>query len=120
MLWLSRLNADTGYLGGIAVPMILIGAGQGAALGPLTAAGIAGVESRDAGAASGVVNVAHQLGGSLGLGLLITAAADAASADAAHRFAHQVAVALTVGTGLLALAFALAMALMVRQRQVAR
>jgi hypothetical protein len=72
MLWLSRLSSDTGYLTGVALPVILIGAGQGATLSPLTAAGIAGVAGEDAGAASGLVNVAHQLGGSLGLGILVT------------------------------------------------
>ncbi|MGZ5146973.1 MAG: hypothetical protein ACXWCP_25830, partial [Burkholderiales bacterium] len=33
-----------------------------ATLSPLTASGIAGVSAEDAGAASGLVNVAHQLG----------------------------------------------------------
>ena len=42
--------------------MVLIGAGQGLAFAPLTAAGIAGVDAADAGAASGLVNTAHQLG----------------------------------------------------------
>jgi predicted MFS family arabinose efflux permease len=81
MVWLGRLSADTPYLTGIALPMILIGAGQGGALGPLTAAGIAGVAPEDAGAAGGVTNVAHQLGGSLGLGILVAvyAAADSAT-----------------------------------------
>jgi hypothetical protein len=50
MAWLNRLSADTPYLTGIALPMILIGAGQGATLSPLTAAGIAGVAPEDAGA----------------------------------------------------------------------
>jgi EmrB/QacA subfamily drug resistance transporter len=115
MFWLSRLSADTAYLTGVALPMILIGAGQGASLGPLTAAGIAGVEPRDAGAASGLVNVAHQLGGSLGLGVLVTvfAAAGASDLDAAGLFAHRVAAALTVGAGLLALALVLVIALIV-------
>src|SRR3954467_6688909 len=62
MAWLSRLDADTPYLPGIALPMMLIGAGQGGSLGPPTAGGIAGVTSRDAGAAGGVTNVAHQIG----------------------------------------------------------
>jgi predicted MFS family arabinose efflux permease len=53
MAWLSRLAFSTPYLTGIALPMVLIGAGQGATLSPLTAAGIAGVASEDAGAASG-------------------------------------------------------------------
>ncbi|MGY2746829.1 MFS transporter [Arthrobacter sp. UYCu723] len=81
MFWLSRLNADTPYLTGVALPMILIGMGQGAALGPLTSSGIVRVGPRDAGAASGVVNAAHQLGGTLGI--LVAVAAPAGSASTA-------------------------------------
>jgi hypothetical protein len=65
MAWLGRLSADTSYLTGVAAPMILIGVGQGGVPGPLTAAGIAGVDPEDAGAASGITNVAHQIGGPL-------------------------------------------------------
>jgi predicted MFS family arabinose efflux permease len=74
MAWLGRVSADTPYLAGIALPMVLIGIGQGGTLTPLTVSGIAGAAAEDAGAASGLVNVAHQLGGSLGLGVLVTAA----------------------------------------------
>ena len=42
--------------------MVLIGAGQGLAFAPLTSFGIAGVPAEDAGAATGLVNTAHQLG----------------------------------------------------------
>ncbi|MFZ1925577.1 MAG: hypothetical protein WAU42_05475 [Solirubrobacteraceae bacterium] len=54
MAWLGRLSASTPYLTGIALPMMLIGAGQGGALAPLTSAGIVGVAPEDAGAAGGV------------------------------------------------------------------
>jgi hypothetical protein len=111
MLWLSRLSSGIAYLTGVALPMILIGAGQGATLSPLTAAGIAGVAGEDAGAASGLVNVAHQLGGSLGLGILVTV-----FAAAGDSLAHRVSTALTVGTGMLALALVLVVALIVRPR----
>jgi hypothetical protein len=84
LAWLGRLSGDTAYLTGIALPMILVGAGQGAVLGPLTAAGLAGVGGDDAGAASGITNVAHQLGGSLGLGILVAIFA-AAHGDLADR-----------------------------------
>jgi len=47
-------------------PMVLIGAGQGLAFAPLTTFGIAAVRGEDAGAASGLVNTAHQLGMALG------------------------------------------------------
>lgn len=42
--------------------MLLVGIGQGAAFGPLTAAGVAGAPREHAGAAAGLVNVAHQRG----------------------------------------------------------
>ena len=64
--------------------MALLGIGIGAALVPLTTAGIAGVAADDAGAASGLVNVAQQLGGSLGLGILITVFAAASGSRAAQ------------------------------------
>jgi drug/metabolite transporter (DMT)-like permease len=59
--------------------------------------------------ASGLVNVAHQLGGSLGLGILVTV-----FAAAGDGLAHRVSTALTVGTGMLALALVLVVALIVR------
>jgi EmrB/QacA subfamily drug resistance transporter len=116
MLWLSRLSAETSYLIGVALPMLLIGAGQGATLSPLTTAGIAGVAAEDAGAASGLVNVAHQLGGSFGLGVLVVvfALAGSATLDARASLAHGVAVALTGGSAMLVLALVLVLAMIVR------
>jgi predicted MFS family arabinose efflux permease len=116
MAWLSRLSADSSYVTGIALPMIAIGAGQGGALGPLTASGIAGVAPEDAGAASGLVNVAHQLGGSLGLGILVTVFAAAGSTTLGGRalFAHRVGASLTAGTAMLALALVVVITLIVR------
>jgi hypothetical protein len=121
MFWLSRLTADVSYLTGIALPMVLIGAGQGASLSPLTAAGIARVAPADAGAASGLTNVAHQIGGSLGLGILVTvfAAATTDGLDARTLLAHQVGVALTAGTAMLALALVIVLALIVRPGRTA-
>jgi predicted MFS family arabinose efflux permease len=121
MAWLSRLSADSAYLTGVALPMLLIGAGQGAALSPLTAAGIAGVDRRDAGAASGVVNVAHQLGGSVGLSVLVTvfAAAGSTGLDERHLLADRIGTALTAGSGMLAVALVLVLALVVRTRPTA-
>jgi EmrB/QacA subfamily drug resistance transporter len=121
MAWLSRLSAGSPYLTGIALPMVLIGAGQGATLSPLTAAGIAGVAPEDAGAASGLVNVAHQLGGSLGLGILVTvfAAVGPGRLDAPHLLAHRVASSLTAGTAMLALALVLVLTLIVRAPRTA-
>jgi EmrB/QacA subfamily drug resistance transporter len=106
MTWLSRLGIDTPFFPGIAVPLVLMGIGMGAALAPLTAAGIAGVDARDAGAASGLVNAAHQLGGSLGLSVLVTVFAAAGGAANRHQLTDGVAAALTGSAVLLTLALA--------------
>jgi len=118
MAWLSRLSADTPYLTGIALPMVVLGLGAGAAFTPLTASGVADVEPEDAGAASGLVNVAHQLGGSLGLGVLVTVFASASpdGLDASAALAHRIASSLTVGATMLALALAVVVALVRRPR----
>ena len=61
------------------------------------------VAHEDAGAAAGLVNVAHQLGGSRGLAILVVvfAAAGSATLDARHLLAHRVATSLTVGSAML-------------------
>ena len=71
LLWLSTLSADSGYLS-LLGPLVLFGIGNGTAFVPLTAAALSGVEPADAGAASGLVNVMQQVGGSLGLAVLVT------------------------------------------------
>ena len=52
--------------------MVLIGAGMGISFVSLTSASLADVDPEDAGAASGLVNVSQQLGGALGLAVLVT------------------------------------------------
>jgi len=118
MTWLSRLSAGTHFFPEIALPLFVLGIGMGLALAPLTSAGIAGVAPADAGAASGLVNTAHQLGGSLGLSILVTIFAGAARSaahhpvahapgvEARHVLAHGVATSLTGSAALLALALA--------------
>jgi len=129
MVWLSRLGEATPYFPGIALPLVLLGLGMGAALAPLTAAGIAGVEPADAGAASGIVNAAQQIGASLGLSVLVTIAAGGAGRRAAvgptldgaarAELAHAAANALTGSAVLLALGLAV-VALAVRRPRPAR
>ena len=123
--WLSRISDDTQLFPHIAVPLVLLGIGIGAAFAPLTAFGISGVAADDAGAASGLVNVAQQLGGSLGLGILVTvfaAAGDTAAehpvagaatrSEAAHELAQAVATSLTGSAVFLALALAVVLLFM--------
>jgi EmrB/QacA subfamily drug resistance transporter len=105
-VWLSRLSVGTGYAAGIAAPMVLYGFAQALSLSALTTAGMARVAPHDAGAAGGLVNVAHHLGGALGLGILTTvfAAAGSPGLPARELLAHRVAAAFAGGAVLAALA----------------
>jgi EmrB/QacA subfamily drug resistance transporter len=106
LLWLGQADAAANYWRNIAPPMLFIGLGQGLLLGPLTAAGVAGVAHEDAGAASGLVNVAHQLGGALGLGVLVLvfARANPGSANDAQALAHRISAVMSTAGLLLAVA----------------
>ena len=48
----------------------IIGVGQGLVLGPMTVEGVSDTKADEAGAASGVVNTVHQIGGAVGLSLV--------------------------------------------------
>ena len=72
MLWLTRATIDTSYLSGVVGPLLLFGLGAGMIFIPLTGRALAGVQPEDAGAASGMLNVLQQVGGALGLGILVT------------------------------------------------
>ena len=72
MAWLAQVSGQSTYQGGVLGPMLLIGAGMGIVFVPLTVVALAGVAPADSGAASSMVNVTQQVGGSLGLAILVT------------------------------------------------
>jgi EmrB/QacA subfamily drug resistance transporter len=116
MLWLSRIAPESGYIAAVAFPMLFIGAGQGLSFAPMTTFGIAGTAPEDAGAASGIVNTFHQLGTSVGLGILVAAAtvsAPASGVETATSITAEASAALTGGTGLLLLALVITLGLIV-------
>ena len=118
LLWLGQVSAHSAYLSGVALPMLLIGIGQGSVLAPLTVFAVAGVNSQDAGAASGMVNVAHQLGASLGLGILVVVFASVQSVGLAgtEALAHRIARVFDAGALMLALSLAVVLVLIVIPR----
>jgi len=113
VLWLGLAAEQASYLQGVVLPMILIGLGQGWVLAPLTVAGMANVARHHAGAASGVLNVAHQIGATLGLALLVVvyAGGQALVHDAAGMARHT-------GAALQAAALFLCCALLVSVRYI--
>jgi EmrB/QacA subfamily drug resistance transporter len=84
MTWLGHVSMGTGYFPGILVPMLLLGGGMGIAFVPLTMASLTGVPARDSGAAASMVNVMQQVGGALGLAILVTIFGTARRSAAAH------------------------------------
>jgi hypothetical protein len=94
--------------------MVLIGAGQGLAFAPLTSFGIVEVRAEDAGAASGLVNTAHQLGMATGLAILVAASAHATG------LTDRATTALAWGSGFLAACLLVVLAVIVPTQRLAR
>ncbi|HEX3511157.1 MAG TPA: MFS transporter [Solirubrobacteraceae bacterium] len=75
LLWFSRVPPTHGtFAGSVLGPSLLAAVGLGFSFVPVTIAAVTGVEAREAGLASGLVNTAQQVGGALGLAILATIA----------------------------------------------
>jgi EmrB/QacA subfamily drug resistance transporter len=72
MLWLTRITADSAYLSNLLAPMVLFGIGVGLSFTPLNVLILSGVGRQDAGAASGLLQTMQQVGGALGVAILVT------------------------------------------------
>jgi MFS family permease len=111
MFWLTHVSPASSYPVSILGPMLLFGAGAGLVFLPLNILILTGVRREESGAAAGVLQTMQQVGGSLGIAILVTvfgsASRDAAThvvarahpqAQAVNVFAHGVASAFSVGT----------------------
>ncbi len=74
VLLFSTAGVGTGYLPTIAVANFAIGTGIGLAIMPILTIAMSDVPSSDRGLGSGIINVAHHVGGALGLAVLSTLA----------------------------------------------
>ncbi len=72
--WLARAHADSSYATNVLGPTLLIAAGIGLTFPTLMAAATADAPAGDAGIIGGLANTASQVGGSVGLAVLVTAA----------------------------------------------
>ncbi len=130
MAWLAQVSPSTGYFSGVLGPMLIFGIGMGLAFVPLTTVSLAGVRPEDSGAASSMVNVMQQVGGALGLAILVTVYGSASRNAAAHPatgatpveqaqhvLTHGMAISFAVAT-IFDLCALLVIALAVRARKV--
>jgi EmrB/QacA subfamily drug resistance transporter len=80
MLLLTRMEIGSSYAALLLPAMLLLGLGMGTAFMPAMALATHGVEPRDSGVASAMVNTSQQVGGAIGTALLNTIAASATAA----------------------------------------
>jgi len=74
LLYFNWISPDGSYFGDLFPGFILVGIGLGFSFIPISIAALSGVEDRQAELASGFINTTQQVGGALGLAILITVA----------------------------------------------
>jgi len=101
--WLGTISADGSYAVDVLGPSIVAGTGFGICLGPLVSLATMGVAEHESGVASALLNSSRQIGASLGLAVLGTAAHHRiGQATSPEAFNDGYAFGLTLGAGLLA------------------
>jgi EmrB/QacA subfamily drug resistance transporter len=124
LIWLGQASTSGSYWSEVFVPFVIAGVGIGTTFVSVTVAGMAGVQPREVGLASGLINTSRQIGASLGLAILATTATSRTSSLFGHTTVHA---ALTSGFdrafllgGILAGAGALASAVLIPLRRPPR
>src|SRR3569833_434075 len=107
MLWLTRLSASSGYATEVLGPMMLFGMGAGLVFLPLTLTILSGVRREDSGAASGTLQTMQQVGGALGMAVLVSVFGTASRHGG---LVHGAAVAFEVATAFIAVALVVSIA----------
>ncbi len=74
LLWFSGVSVGGSFIGDILGPSLLAAIGLGFGFVTSTIAAVSGVQEREQGLASGLINTSQQIGGALGLAVLSTIA----------------------------------------------
>jgi EmrB/QacA subfamily drug resistance transporter len=85
LVWFTRLGVDSSYVAHVLAPELLVSLGMGLTFVPMSSTALIGVDPKDAGVASALVNTTQQVGGALGTAFLNTVAAAAATSFLATR-----------------------------------
>jgi EmrB/QacA subfamily drug resistance transporter len=96
LLWFAQVPPDGSYVSDILFPSLLAAVGLGLSFVPVTIAAVTGITPDEAGLASGLVNTSQQVGGALGLAILVAVANSTTSSQFADGVTNR-AVALTEG-----------------------
>ena len=74
LVWFAQISVDGSFTADILGPSLLAAVGLGFAFVTTTIAAVSGIEDREQGLASGLINTSQQIGGALGLAILATVA----------------------------------------------
>jgi predicted MFS family arabinose efflux permease len=74
LYWMSRLMPSSGYVSAVLGPTLVLATGLGLLFVPMTLTAVAGIRQEDTGLASALLNTGQQVGGSLGLAILVNVA----------------------------------------------
>jgi EmrB/QacA subfamily drug resistance transporter len=74
LLYFTQVSVGGSYLGDLLPGFLLVAVGLGFSFVPISIAALAGIEAREAGLASGLINTTQQIGGALGIAALSTIA----------------------------------------------
>ncbi|MEP6954430.1 MAG: MFS transporter, partial [Solirubrobacteraceae bacterium] len=74
LAWFSRVSPGGAYASDVLGPSLLAAVGLGFSFVPVTIAAVTGIRPDQAGLASGLVNTSQQVGGALGLAILVAVA----------------------------------------------
>lgn len=72
LFWLTLITPGSSYVTGVLGPILVFSFGMGLNFVTLTLTAVSGVAQHEAGAASSLLNASQQVGGSLGLSILVT------------------------------------------------
>jgi EmrB/QacA subfamily drug resistance transporter len=120
LVYFTQISVDGSYLTDLLPGFLLVAIGIGFSFVPISIAALAGVEAREAGLASGLINTSQQIGGALGIAALSTIAtsrtSDALTAGVpAHdALVHGFTGAFATGVGIAAVGVVAALALIRR------
>jgi EmrB/QacA subfamily drug resistance transporter len=72
MVWYAQIPVDGSFTGDLLPGYLMVGIGLPFGFVPVTIAALAGIEARDAGLASGMINTTQQIGGAVGVAVTAT------------------------------------------------
>src|SRR3954462_9384604 len=111
LTWFSQVSVGGGYVSDVLFPSLLAAIGLGFSFVSVTIGAVTGTDDTDAGLASGLINTSQQVGGALGLAILV-AIANSTTGDAVGdlvKLTDGFQAAFLTGAALAAAGFVLAL-----------